>query len=267
MNIQTAALSTGVTLEYLLTGPRAAPVLAFVHGLGPNLRQFLGQASHFAGPYRVLLLSLRGHGGSSAAQPPALEAYSPRALAGDVEAVCARLEIEGLHFVGNSLGGLVGYELLALGRPRLLSLTTFGTTAELHSSRLTVWAVVTAIRLLGVRGMAAIMARTASRDRAVGAEVARMYRSATKKALLLISRQIADCDYTERLRRADLPLLLMQGELDDEINPVLESTLAAIRESRRGTAVGLPGAGHFANMERPGAFDHLLEGFLVEVCP
>lgn len=265
MTIQTVDLSTGITLEYLLTGPEEAPVLAFVHGLGPNLRQFVPQVSHFAGPYRVLLLSLRGHGGSSPAQPPTPEAYTPRALALDVEALCARLGIEGLHFVGNSLGGLVGYELLASGQLMLFSLTTFGTTAELHSSRLTVWTVATSIRVLGVRGMAAVVARTASKDRAVGAEVARMYRSATKDALLLISRQIADYDYTERLRRADLPLLLIQGELDEEINAVLDSTWTAIEESRQGVAVGLPGAGHFANMERPGAFNHVLETFLAKV--
>ena len=265
MIIQTVALSTGMTLEYLLTGPREAPALAFVHGLGPNLRQFLVQASHFVGPCRVLLISLRGHGGSSAARPPVPDAYTPRALAQDVEALCTQLGIEGLHFVGNSLGGLVGYELLDLGRPRLLSLTTFGTTAELHSSRLRVWTVVTAIRLLGVRGMAAVVARTGAKDRAVGAEVAKMYRNATKDALLLISRQIADYDYTERLRRAEVPLLLIQGELDEEINAVLGSTLAAIRESRRGAAVCLPGAGHFANLERPEAFNHVLKVFLAEV--
>ena len=50
LTIKTAALPTGITLEYLLTGPREAPVLAFVHGLGPNLRQFLPQVAPFAGP-------------------------------------------------------------------------------------------------------------------------------------------------------------------------------------------------------------------------
>lgn len=63
-NSQTAHLATGATIEYLLEGPADAPVLCFVHGLGANLRQFLPQVVHFNGRYRVLLLSLRGHGGS-----------------------------------------------------------------------------------------------------------------------------------------------------------------------------------------------------------
>jgi pimeloyl-ACP methyl ester carboxylesterase len=64
-NIETARLATAIRLEYLLEGPANAPVFCFVHGLGSNLRQFLPQAAHFNGRYRVLLLSLRGHGGRS----------------------------------------------------------------------------------------------------------------------------------------------------------------------------------------------------------
>lgn len=45
----------------------------------------------------------------------------------------AQLDIEALRYVGNALHGLVDYELLEPGQTRLLSLTTFGTTAELHS--------------------------------------------------------------------------------------------------------------------------------------
>jgi 3-oxoadipate enol-lactonase len=132
-NIQTAHLATGVSLEYLLEGPADAPALCFVHGLGANLRQFLPQAAHFAGHYRVLLLSLRGHGGSGKPDPATAAAYALPILAQDVAALLDHLDIASLHFVGNSLGGLVGYELLPMGRPQLLSLTTFGTTAALHS--------------------------------------------------------------------------------------------------------------------------------------
>ena len=262
MHNQTATLSTGVTMEYTLTGPTEAPVLAFVHGLGSNMRQFVPQVEHFAREYRVLTLSLRGHGGSSAPAAPKLEDYAVRVLAQDVRALSRQLGIEALHFVGNSLGGLVGYELLDLGEPTLLSLTTFGTTAELHSSRLTYWAVVGSIRLLGVKGMAALVGKTGSKDPAVGAQLAQMYGNATKEALLLISRHIADYDYTETLRHADLPLLLVQGALDKEINAVLASTLRAIAEAPRGSIVPLADAGHFANMEQPPQFNHILETFL-----
>jgi len=197
MITQTATLSTGVTLEYSLSGPAEAPVLAFVHGLGSNLRQFALQAEYFSGAYRVLLISLRGHGGSSAPLSSTPDAYTPHTLAQDVQALLAHLNVEALHFVGNSLGGLVGYELLELDHAALLSLTTFGTTAELHSSRLTYWVVLGSIHLLGVKGMATLVGKSATKNRAVGAQLERMYCSATKDALIQISRHIADYDYTE----------------------------------------------------------------------
>lgn len=264
MTMQTTKLPTGVTLEYTLDGPPAAPVLCFVHGLGAAMQQFRPQADYFTGAYRVLRLSLRGHGGSSAPAQPTPEAYTPRVLAQDVQALLAHLDIKALHFVGNSLGGLVGYELLALGQPRLLSLTTFGTTAELHSPRLVYWTVVAMTQILGVKSAATIIVKTATKDRAVGAQLQAMYRNATKDALLLIARHIADYDYTATLRRASLPLLLIQGALDKDINAALASTLAALDAAPQGRAVPLENAGHFANMEQPEAFNHILEPFLAE---
>lgn len=265
MTTQTAQLPTGVTLEYTLDGPSGAPVLCFVHGLGAAMAQFRPQTEHFAGAYRVLRLSLRGHGGSSAPIPATSAAYTPRVLAQDLQALLAQLDIEALHYVGNSLGGLVGYELLELGQPRLLSLTTFGTTAELHSSRLTYWTVVATTHLLGVKGLAALIEKTATQDRAVGAQLREMYRHATKDALLHIARHIADYDYTPTLRRATLPLLLIQGALDKDINTALASTLAALAAAPQGRVVPLEQAGHFANMEQPEAFNRILETFLAEI--
>lgn len=264
MTTHLVPLVTGIDMEYELDGPPAAPVLCFVHGLGAAIQQFDPQADHFAGAYRVLRLSLRGHGGSSAPGYPIPEAYTLRALAQDVQALLAHLDIEALHFVGNSMGGLVGYELLELGHPRLRSLTTFGTTAELHSPRMVYWAVVASIHLLGVKGVAALIARTASTDRAVGKTLQEMYRSARKEALLHISRHIADYDYTTTLRRAGMPLLLIHGALDKGINAELASTLATLEAAPRARIVRLEDAGHFANMEQPSAFNRILETFLAE---
>jgi 3-oxoadipate enol-lactonase len=262
MTIRTAKLPTGVSLEYSLEGPPTATVLCFVHGVGAAMEQFLPQVDYFARDYRVLRLSLRGHGGSSAPAQPMPEAYTPRVLAQDIQTLLTHLGIKNLHYVGNSLGGLVGYELLQLGHPHLLSLTTFGTTAELHSPRLVYWTVVAMTHLLGVKGVAALIGKTATKDRTVGVQLQSMYRKATKDALLLIARHIADYDYTATLRAADLPLLLIQCALDKEINAALASTLAALDATAQGRVVQLDKAGHFANMEQPDAFNRILETFL-----
>lgn len=262
---QTCVLSTGVRIEYDLAGPAEAPVACFVHGASANMRQFESQQASFQGDYRVLRLSLRGHGGSSGPERPVPSDYARATLANDVVALWDALGIDSAHVVGNSLGGLIGYELLTHAPGRVRSLTTFGTTAALASPASLVWTMTSLQRLLGPRGMSRLLERTASRDRSVARFVAEMCRSADGTALRLVMEAIAAYDYTPLLRTQTLPLLLIRGPYDTEINAQLASTLTALRATPRFTLVDLPGTGHFANLERPAAFDRLLARFLASV--
>jgi pimeloyl-ACP methyl ester carboxylesterase len=81
----------------------------------------------------------------------------------------------------------------------------------------------------------------------------------------LVMEAIPAYEYTPFLRTQTLPLMLVRGPFDAEIDAQLASTLAALRETRRSTLVDLPGTGHFANHERPAAFDRLLGRFLARV--
>lgn len=261
----TCRLPTGVTLEYEVIGDTGAEVVCFVHGAAANMRQFEVQQQRFVPSHRVLRLSLRGHGGSSAVERPRPSDYARATLARDVVALWDELGIASAHVVGNSLGGLVGYELLSLAPGRLRSLTTFGTTAALASPPALRWTMTTLQRLLGSRGMSRLLARTASHDRAVAQLVAEMCRSADARALRLVMHDIATYDYTAFLRQQTLPLLLVRGERDDGINANLGSTLTALAATPRFTLVDLPGTGHFANLERPDAFARVLTRFLVSV--
>ena len=269
MATESMVLPTGVTVEYELVGPPGAPVLCFVHGVGASMEQFQSQVAHFSGRYRVLRLSHRGHGRSG--EPPASkpEAYTPRALADDLQAVLDELGIDELHFVGNSLGGLVGYELLKIRHPALRSFTTFGATAELHTSKVKYWMVVGSIRLFGVlfgnNAMASLLEKSGSKDREVGAMLKRMFLCARQDALTMLTKSIANYDYTPILAATDMPVLLIRGELDKEINAALSSTLAAIDRLPRGRVVSLAHAGHYANMDTPDEFNRVLENFLEEI--
>lgn len=123
----------------------------------------------------------------------------------------------------------------------------------------------TTVHLLGVRGVARLVGASASKDKAVGAELRRLYRQASRTALLHVPRHIARYDYTDTLRSARLPLLLIQGARDKGINDALASTLAALAAAHDARVVPLEGAGHFANMERPERFDEILGAFLRDV--
>ncbi|HJH28623.1 MAG TPA: alpha/beta fold hydrolase, partial [Methanosarcinaceae archaeon] len=128
MNIKTIKVNDHVEIEYSLSGPDSEYTLLFMHGLGSNLNQFVPQQQYFARNHRLLLISLRGHGNSSAPINPTRDDYTVREMARDVQDLLTHLGIRKVHFVGNSLGGLIGYELLELDHDLLSSLTTFGTT-------------------------------------------------------------------------------------------------------------------------------------------
>ncbi len=54
-----------IKMEYLLTGIPNKDTILFVHGLGANLSQFEYQHNYFQDRYRVLSVSLRGHGNTT----------------------------------------------------------------------------------------------------------------------------------------------------------------------------------------------------------
>nr|AAU84146.2 putative hydrolase or acyltransferase [uncultured archaeon GZfos37B2] len=262
MKIENARVNTGIRIEYSLSGIENNETLIFVHGLGANLHQFELQQQFFAKDYRVLLVSLRGHGGSSTLSCPARAEYTVRKLSWDVQALLQHPGIKKVHFVGNSLGGLVGYELLELDSDLLGSLTTFGTTPVLHASGFIQWSLLTVIRLFGPKGMGWLVSKTGSKDAAVGAGIGRMYETVSKDALELITANIADYDYTGTISGHRIPMLLIRGGLDTEINKNLDTTLAVLRENPDFELVELSGAGHLANMEVPDDFNGVLGGFL-----
>jgi 3-oxoadipate enol-lactonase len=106
-------------------GPAEAPVVMLAHGVLTDHRAWDGVARRLAGAYRVLRYDLRGHGRSSAPPPP----YTMEQLADDVPALLDALGIGPVHFIGTSLGGMIGQQLGARPGERLLSLTLANTSA------------------------------------------------------------------------------------------------------------------------------------------
>ena len=264
MKIEKAKLGDHVEMEYSLSGVDNEDTLLFVHGLGSNLRQFEMQQQYFAKNYRVLLISLCGHGNSSAPVNPTQADYSVREMARDVQALLAHLGINKVHFVGNSMGGLIGYELLDLDEGLLSSLTTFGTTARLHSSRFTLWSLLAMLRFLGPKGIAWLVGISASKDKAVRARLKQMYEMVSKDAFELIMMNIADYDYMDTICRHNIPMMLIRGGQDKGINKNLGPVLEILEQKPYFELIEMPNAGHFANMEKPSDFNEILKRFLLK---
>ena len=90
---------------HALEWSKEGTALLFLHGFGNDSHVWDESAPLVAPHYRTLALDQRGHGDSDIDTEGR---YDPRAMAGDLEAVCAALGIERLVLVGHSMGGRVG---------------------------------------------------------------------------------------------------------------------------------------------------------------
>jgi 3-oxoadipate enol-lactonase len=105
--------------QYDLVGPEDGPAVCCVHALGADFGLWAEQiAALTAAGFRVLRPDLRGHGGSLATPG----AYTMDMLADDIAAIAEALQIARLHYVGTSLGGIVGQAFALRHADRLASL-------------------------------------------------------------------------------------------------------------------------------------------------
>src|SRR5258708_9583216 len=95
----------GRRLYYDLAGPEAGPVVCITHSLASDGGSWAAQVpALLQAGFRVLRLDMRGHGGSD----PVAGDYTMEALAGDVATVLDGLAIPRVHYIGLSIGGMIG---------------------------------------------------------------------------------------------------------------------------------------------------------------
>lgn len=101
-------------MRYVEWGDPANPrVLVCVHGLTRNGRDFDALASALCGHYRVVCPDIVGRGRSDWLQEPA--AYGFPQYVVDMMVLLARLDVAEVHWLGTSMGGLIG--MLLASRP------------------------------------------------------------------------------------------------------------------------------------------------------
>ncbi|MBP6203885.1 MAG: alpha/beta fold hydrolase, partial [Azonexus sp.] len=97
-------------MAYTEWGARDNPrVLMCVHGLTRNGRDFDALAEAMSGHYRVICPDVVGRGQSGHLRDPA--AYGIAQYVADMVTLIARLNVDTVHWVGTSMGGLIGMAL------------------------------------------------------------------------------------------------------------------------------------------------------------
>lgn len=123
------------TIAYRVIGEATQPLLLLAHPLGMSQAVWDAVISPLSRRFRLLSWDLPGHG-ASAAWPAERGEITPQDLAGEALALADLVGGERFHFVGTSIGGVIGQQLLAAHPERLLSATLTNTGVVIGTSEL-----------------------------------------------------------------------------------------------------------------------------------
>lgn len=240
----------GVTIVYDDLGPRRGTPVVLCHGLAAAGEQMAADAQHFAAlGYRVLVPDLRGHGRSGRPSPLTAEGFSIRRMADDLVPMLDHSGVGPVHWVGNSLGGIVALQLLPRHEARFRTLATFGTAYRLSLPRWVGSVLALGYALLGRRLAARLAARATTRNKAARPLVERLVARFDPEVGRLVAGHLAGYDLIANAVSARLPILMLRGGRDRQVNAALDPTLAAMRKRPNFTLVDVPEAGHCANLD------------------
>ncbi|MBE0613409.1 MAG: alpha/beta fold hydrolase [Burkholderiales bacterium] len=251
----------GMDVNYTVEGQ--GPWLVMSHSLACNLHMWDEEAKRLSKRYKVLRYDTRGHGESSA---PA-GAYTLEALADDLHALLRGLDVQSPHFVGLSMGGMIG-QTYALKYPGMFkSLALCDTTSRYPAEAAGAW--VDRIKTVEARGMEPMVVPTLERwftatfrkERTeVIEKVAAMIRATPVQGFVGCCHAIPKINLTARLKDISCPVVVIVGK-DDPGTPV------AMAEEIHGALPGsklviIPSAAHLSNLEQPDLFNQALGEFI-----
>ncbi|HEX2062147.1 MAG TPA: alpha/beta hydrolase [Thermoanaerobaculia bacterium] len=132
---RTLQLESGVTVRYVEAGPRDAPPLLLLHGLGDTSRSWSPILPELAKTHRVYAFDQRGHGATSAPRC----CYALSNLAWDAIAFMDAMKIERAAVVGHSMGSFVAQHLAAHHPERVQKLVLIGSSDTTVGSETVAW--------------------------------------------------------------------------------------------------------------------------------
>ncbi len=255
----------GTEIAYVIEpGAQAGrPWVVFSHSLAADHSMWWPQVDLVAQRFNVLRFDTRGHGKSAVPPGP----YTLEQLADDLLQLLAAERIERCHYVGLSMGGMIG-QVAALRDPRpFASLVLADTSSRIPPEVHPVWEQRIAAALAG--GMGAVAPSTLERwftapfrERRPDdvARVDRLIRATNVNGYAGCSRAIMQLDVTARLGQVNCPVLVLVGDKDPGTPPAMAEAIAQAIPGARLEVIA--DAAHFANVEQAERFNAALQGFL-----
>lgn len=254
--------TNGIELYYEIHG-QSGPWVVLSHSLACDLHMWDAQIDVLKDSYRVLAFDTRGHGKSDAPKGE----YTLDQLVEDAKGLLDEAGVEKPHWVGLSMGGMIGmmFELKYPGAFR--SLVLCDTSSRMPPELAPVWAG--RIKTATESGMAGVVESTLERwftepfrksRRDVIDGVAKMIAATKVDGYAGCCHAIPKLDCTDRLHQIACPVQIIVGE-QDAGTPVAMSE--AIHSAIAGSElVIIRQASHLSNLEQPGKFNEALQRFL-----
>lgn len=256
-------VANGIKVNYEISGKEDGPVVLLSHSLASSLKMWEPQMETLRSHFRVLRYDTRGHGKSETTPAP----YTLELLGEDAMGLLDALNIERVHWVGLSMGGMIG-QAVALHYPqRLLSLSLCDTSAVIPPEMQPIWEErIEAVRTAGMLSQFnTTMERwfTPSHLRSnppMLRLIKEEFLATPPEGYIGCASAIRRLNYLDRLDEINLPTLIIVGE-DDPATPL--STSQAIHERiKNSELVVLPSCRHLSNVEQAEGFNTHLLNFL-----
>ena len=245
-----------------VVGPARAPTIMLSNSLGTNLHMWDGQIAVLTKYFKVVRYDSRGHGKS----PVSGGAYSIAGLGRDALAIMDALELDRVHWLGLSKGGMVGQWLLANARERIGRAILANTAAQLNTPDF--WN--TRIRTVLSQGMGAIIPMVIDRwftpawQIKAPQEIARvvdMLATTPAHGYAGCCGAIRDMDQRDSIRSISNPVLVIVGKHDPATTPEAGALIAS---SIRGSRLATLDAAHLSNIEAASEFNKAVMSFMLD---
>jgi len=252
-----------IEIHYELSGKKGAPVVVLSHSLASSLVMWNLQMDDLNSYFQVLRYDMRGHGKSEVISGP----YTLELLADDVIGFLDALKIDRVHYVGLSIGGMIGQSLALNYAHRLRSLALCDTASIIPQEAQPIWQE--RIDKTLTEGMEAQVDETMERwftpaflkQGSPMLDIIRKQILATSvQGYIGCAEAIRKLNYLNRLSEIKIPTLIMVGE-DDPGTPVSASEAIHERIANSKLLI-LPSARHLSNIEQKKAFNTALLTFL-----
>jgi 3-oxoadipate enol-lactonase len=253
----------GIRLNFEVEGPGAAPAVVLHHPLATNLATWDELTAALVPRYRVVRFDARGHGQSEASKAP----YTFATLSADVIGLMDHLKLERAHFLGLSMGGMVGQHLGLEQPQRLSSLILSSTSSRIPAEAQPLWDE--RVKNAREKGMASqvptalqrwLAQSTRDSKPAVVARMTRCLETTPVEGYVGWCQAIRNLNITDRLKGIGLPTRVIVGAEDMGTPPAAAEAIH--REIAGSDLVVVPGVAHMLHVEVPETFNRLVLEFL-----